>query len=111
MCDKDSLSCDREEHGIGLPMACLRTGGDDRGPVMDRSFARLPGPSALGAPSALILRAWELQAPAPVVAPRQLGMYEAGDGLMAEYLVPNIAVAETWQSVCTVCGCWSMHVS
>src|SRR3546814_18163988 len=73
MCDKDRLSCDREEHGIGLPMACLRTGGDDRGPVMDRSFACLLGQSALGAPSALILGAWEIDAPAPVVASIHLG--------------------------------------
>src|SRR3546814_9348507 len=72
-------------------MACLRTGGDDRGPVMDRSFARLPGPSALGAPSALILGAWEIEAPAPVVAALQLGMDEAVDGLMADDLVSNIA--------------------
>src|SRR3546814_4469158 len=65
-------TCALPIYGIGLPMACLRTGGDDRGPVMDRSFARLPGPSALGAPSALILGAWEIEAPAPVVAALQL---------------------------------------
>src|SRR3546814_16117928 len=58
---------------------------------MDRSFARLPGPSALGAPSALILGAWEIEAPAPVVAALQLGMDEAVDGLMADDLVSNIA--------------------
>src|SRR3546814_12486014 len=58
---------------------------------MGRSFARLPGPSALGAPSALILGAWEIEAPAPVVAALQLGMDEAVDGLMADDLVSNIA--------------------
>src|SRR3546814_17576210 len=72
-------------------MACLRTGVDYRGPVMYRSFARLPGPSALGAPSALILGAWEIEAPAPVFAALQLGMDEAVDGLMADDLVSNIA--------------------
>src|SRR3546814_3292555 len=62
---------------------------------MGRSFARLPGPSALGAPSALILGAWEIEAPAPVVAALQLGMDDAVDGLMADDLVSNIAPEAT----------------
>src|SRR3546814_17629494 len=77
MCDKDRLSCDRAEHGIGLPMACLRTGGDDRGPVMDRSFATLPGPSSFGAPSALIVGALALESPCPFVSSLTMGMDSA----------------------------------
>src|SRR3546814_2239664 len=38
-----------------------------------------------------MLGAWEIEAPAPVVAALQLGMDEAVDGLMADDLVSNIA--------------------
>src|SRR3546814_2927346 len=36
MCEEDRLSGGGEEHGIGLPMACLLAGGNAVGAVVDR---------------------------------------------------------------------------
>src|SRR3546814_3779120 len=64
--------------------ACLLAGGDIGGAVVDRGTISIPRPAALGAPSALILCAGEVEAPAPVVGTAQLAIDEAIDGLVAE---------------------------
>src|SRR3546814_4905226 len=70
--------------GSGLPMACLLAGGDIGGAVVDRGTIGVAWPTALGAPSALILGAGEVEAPAPVVGTAQLVIDEAIDGLVAD---------------------------
>src|SRR3546814_17374021 len=65
-------------------MACLLAGGDIGGAVVDRGTIGVAWPTALGAPSALILGAGEVEAPAPVVGTAQLVIYEAIDGLVAD---------------------------
>src|SRR3546814_10934677 len=64
--------------------ACLLAGGDIGGEVVDRGTISIPRPAALGAPSALILGAGEVEAPAPVVGTAQLAIDEAIDGLVAD---------------------------
>src|SRR3546814_1061144 len=64
--------------------ACLLAGGDIGGAVVDRGTISIPRPAALGAPSALILGAGEVEAPAPVVGTAQLAIDEAIDGLVAD---------------------------
>src|SRR3546814_5805258 len=70
--------------GSGLPMACLLACGDSGGAVVDRGTIGVAWPTALGAPSALILGAGEVEAPAPVVGTAQLVIDEAIDGLVAD---------------------------
>src|SRR3546814_1122679 len=65
-------------------MACLLAGGDIGGAVVDRGTIGVAWPTALGAPSALILGAGEVEAPAPVVGTAQLVIDEAIDGLVAD---------------------------
>src|SRR3546814_18262795 len=63
--------------------ACLLAGGDIGGAVVDRGTISIPRPAALGAPSALILGAGEVEAPAPGVGTAPLAIAEAIKGLRA----------------------------
>src|SRR3546814_9075860 len=85
VCDEDRLPRGREEHGIGLPMACLLAGGDIGGAVVDRGTIGVGWPTALGAPSALILGAGAVAAPAPVLGTAQCVLDDALAGLVADY--------------------------
>src|SRR3546814_7943806 len=48
VCDEDRLPRGREEHSIGLPMACLLAGGDIGGAVVDRGTIGVAWPTVLG---------------------------------------------------------------
>src|SRR3546814_16266880 len=67
VCDEDRLPRGREEHGIGLPMACLLAGGDIGGAGVDRGTIGVAWPTAPGAPSALLLVEGAGTAPPPGV--------------------------------------------
>src|SRR3546814_5478255 len=65
MCEEDRLSGGGEEHGIGLPMACLLAGGNAVGAVVDRGTIGVARPAALGTPSPLVFGARWVEEPAP----------------------------------------------
>src|SRR3546814_10364106 len=91
MCEEDRLSGGGEEHGIGLPMACLLAGGNAVGAVVDRGTIGVARPAALGTPSPLVFGAREVEAPAPVVGAFELGIDEAVDALVADDLMARFA--------------------
>src|SRR3546814_7060588 len=76
------ISCPGVEKSIAsashLP-ACLLAGGDIGGAVVDRGPISIPRPSALVAPSALLLGPGGVEAPPPVVGTSQLSIDEAID--------------------------------
>src|SRR3546814_11181142 len=94
MCEEDRLSGGGEEHGIGLPMACLLAGGNAVGAVVDRGTTGVARTAALGTPSPLVFGAREVAAPAPVVGAFELGLADAVDALVSDDLMarfPGVA--------------------
>ena len=91
MGDEDRLPRCGEDHGVGLPMAWLFAVGDAIGAVVDRGAFGVARPAPLGAPSALVFGAREIEAPSPVVGAAQLIIDEAIDGLVADDPVPGLA--------------------
>jgi len=84
MRDEDRLSRRGEDHGIGFPMAWLFARCDAVGAIVDRWALGIARPASLGAPSALVFCAREIEAPAPIIGAAQLVIDEAIDGLVAD---------------------------